>query len=98
MLWLMGSYFPIFPFTRANMLLLFFILSPVYKPYILSQFLVLSLSIDNVVMATSKRCVKLSLIFILKCLTKFNSILLLLLFLLLLLLTFLTLLCTFITL
>ena len=29
MLWLMGSYFPIFSFTRANMLLLFFILSPV---------------------------------------------------------------------
>ena len=92
MLWLMGSYFPIFSF---------FICSSFchrFKPYILSQFLVLSLSIDNVVMATSKRCVKLSLIFILKCLTKFNSILLLFLLLLLLLLTFLTLLCTFITL
>ena len=46
-----------------------------FKPYILSQLLVLSLSLDNDAMATSKRCVKFfSLIFILKCLTKFNSI------------------------
>ena len=53
------------------MLLLFFILSLLT----VSQFLVLSLSLNNDVMATSKRCVKLfSLIFSFKCLTKFNLI------------------------
>ena len=59
------TYFHIFSFTRANMLLLFFI------SYILSQFLVLSLSLDNDLMATSKRRIKLfSLIFILKYIIK----------------------------
>ena len=50
------TYFHIFSFSPTNMLLCSLFCH--VKLYILSQLLVLSLSLDNDAMATSKRCVK----------------------------------------